>query len=160
MTGRTVELRPIDPGAAADLRDGGTGGLRWTDDGPYEGTREAAGMLAGAAAAGGYRPAWGMWAIVRTADGVAVGAVGFHGPPADRLVEIGYDLAPSARGNGHATEAVRLVTARALADRAAIAAVEATVEPANTPSQRVLERAGFHCVGHDDQGLLRYRRQA
>ncbi len=160
MADSTVELRVIGPEAAAELRAGGTGGLPWVADGPFEGTRDAAGMLARAAEDGLYQQAWGMWAIVRLADGAAVGAVGFHGPPSDGRVEIGYDLAPSARGNGHATDAVRLVTAHALADRAAVRVVEAAVEPGNAASQRVLERAGFRHTGRDGEGLLRYERQA
>ncbi|AXI78656.1 N-acetyltransferase [Peterkaempfera bronchialis] len=158
--GTAVELRPIGPEEAADLRAGGTGGIPWVADGPFEGTRDAAGMLLSAAEAGLYRPAWGLYAIVRRADGAAVGGIGFHGAPGDGRVEIGYDLATSARGNGHATEAVRLITAQALADRAAVTVVEAAVEPANLPSQRVLERAGFRRVGQDAEGLLRYERRA
>ncbi|MCD0482246.1 GNAT family N-acetyltransferase [Streptacidiphilus sp. ASG 303] len=158
--GAAVELRAIGPEEAADLHAGGTGGIPWVADGPYDGTRDAAGMLAKAAAAGLYRPEWGMWAVVRRSDGAAVGGIGFHGVPQDGRVEIGYDLAPSARGNGHATEAVRLVTALALASAEAVAVVEAAVESGNTPSQRVLERAGYRYVGRDGEGLLRYEHRA
>jgi len=48
--------------------------------------------------------------IVREPDGVLVGDAGFHGPPGpEGEVEIGYALAPPARGRGLATEAVRLL---------------------------------------------------
>ncbi|MFJ6211997.1 GNAT family N-acetyltransferase [Streptomyces sp. NPDC092296] len=160
LTGESVTLRSIDPAAAADLRSGGSGGLPWVPDGPYEGTRDAAAMLVQAAEAGCYRPEWGVYAIVRRGDGAAVGGIGFHGPPDGGRVEIGYDLAESARGSGHATEAVRLLTAWALADPAAVRVVVAAVEPGNGASQRVLERAGFERVGRDGAGLLRYERRA
>lgn len=47
-----------------------------------------------------------------------------------------------ARGRGLASRAVSLLSGWALSD-AGIARVEALVEPDNTASQRVLERAGF-----------------
>ena len=40
-------------------------------------------------------------------DGVVVGDCGWFGPPVDGVVDIGYGLAPSARGRGVGTEAVR-----------------------------------------------------
>jgi RimJ/RimL family protein N-acetyltransferase len=39
--------------------------------------------------------------ITRTADGKAIGGIGFKGQPIDGCVEVGYGLVPSARGNGY-----------------------------------------------------------
>jgi GNAT superfamily N-acetyltransferase len=48
-----------------------------------------------------------VWLIVRHADGRIVGDLGTHGPPgSDGCVEIGYSLAPSARGQGIGSAAV------------------------------------------------------
>ncbi|MFI2189520.1 GNAT family N-acetyltransferase [Streptomyces sioyaensis] len=78
--------------------------------------------------------------------GTALGSIGFHGPPDDEgFVEIGYDLSPSARGAGWATEAVRLLAGWAAA-HPEVRTVCALTEPENLPSQRVLERAGFRFV--------------
>ena len=48
----------------------------------------------------------GYYRITRLADGRAVGGIGFKGQPDGGCVEIGYGLAPSARGHGYAAEAV------------------------------------------------------
>ena len=42
----------------------------------------------------------------RTADGKAIGGIGFKGQPNNGCVEVGYGLVPSARGNGYAAEAL------------------------------------------------------
>jgi RimJ/RimL family protein N-acetyltransferase len=154
-TGR-LSLESITPAAAFELAAGGPGGFDWVPDGPFEGTRGAARMLLKQYETGALRPQWGMFAVVREADGLAVGAVGFHGvPDADGRAEIGYDLAESARGLGYATEALRALTAWGLSfDETRL--VQAGVEPANVPSQRVLERAGYRHTGTTDHGNLRY----
>lgn len=56
-------------------------------------------------------------------------------------VEIGYWLAPWARGRGLATEAVRRVTDYAF--QTGLYRVELLAAVGNEPSQRVAERAGF-----------------
>ncbi|MHA6761519.1 GNAT family N-acetyltransferase [Streptacidiphilus sp. PAMC 29251] len=146
----------ITPAAAAELAGGtGYGGFSWAPGGPYEGTRDACGMIVKAAGAGIYDPAWGAFAIIRLEDGAALGGAGFHGPPSLGSVEIGYDLAASARGHGFATEAVGLLTAYALADPE-VALVLAHTEPGNTASQAVLHRSGFLRDGANEDGLPRF----
>src|SRR5438094_7235788 len=87
------------------------------------------------------------YAIIRRADGLAVGDIGFHGPPGDaREVEIGYALVPQARGTGLATESVELLVRWALAEPG-VDAVTARVEPENSSSVRLLERVGFRADG-------------
>ncbi|WP_206315429.1 GNAT family N-acetyltransferase [Streptomyces sp. C1-2] len=155
-----LTLQGITPAAAADLAVGGPGGFAWVGDGPYEGegaeeagTRTAAGMLRQTYEAGTHRPEWGMFALVRREDGRAVGAMGFHGPPDEEgRVEVGYDLAPSARGHGYATEALRALASWAAA-REDVRTVFAKTAPANTASQAVLTRAGFTRV--PAEGVLR-----
>ena len=48
----------------------------------------------------------GHYRITRTADGKAIGGIGFKGQPDDGCVEVGYGLTPSARGHGYAAEAL------------------------------------------------------
>jgi RimJ/RimL family protein N-acetyltransferase len=68
-------------------------------------------------------------------------------------VEIGYDLAASARGHGYATEALRALSAWALA-RDDVRLLVATVDRDNVPSQRVVQRAGFVAVGGDEEEIF------
>ncbi|MPY34810.1 GNAT family N-acetyltransferase [Streptomyces adustus] len=156
-----LTLQGITPAAARDLRQGGDGGFEWIEGGPFEGTRDAAGMLVKAYEAGVHRPEWGVFALVRTEDGRAVGGMGFHGAPDEQgRAEIGYDLAEGARGRGYATEALRALSEWALA-RDDVRSLFATVERGNAPSQAVLSRAGFTRVDTDsahlaDDGELAY----
>src|SRR5204862_4412049 len=69
-------------------------------------------FLRATAAQGDQRP-FGYYRITRLADGLAIGGIGFKGQPDDGAVEIGYGLAPSARGNGYAAEAARALVALA-----------------------------------------------
>ncbi|MEU6457812.1 GNAT family N-acetyltransferase [Streptomyces sp. NPDC047065] len=150
-----LTLQGVTPAAATDLAAGGDGGFEWVGGGPFQGTRDAAGMLLKAYEGGVHRPEWGVFTLVRREDGLAVGGMGFHGPPdEDGRVEIGYDLAEAARGHGYATEALRALSAWALA-REEVTSVFATTEPANVASQAVITRAGFTRVA-GDEGQLAY----
>ncbi|MDL5202285.1 GNAT family N-acetyltransferase [Streptomyces sp. ALI-76-A] len=146
-----LTLQGVTPAAAADLRAGGDGGFAWLDGGPFEGTREAAGMVTKAYEAGTHRPEWGLFVLVRREDGRAVGGMGFHGvPDGEGRAEIGYDLVESARGQGYATEALRALSEWALA-RDDVRTLFAVVDRVNIPSQRLISRAGFTKVSEDDE---------
>ncbi|MGW3245870.1 GNAT family N-acetyltransferase [Streptomyces sp. NPDC001070] len=151
LTHERVVLREQLRDEAAQLADGKPAGLEWIDGGPGEGTIIAAGMTTIAAAAGVYAPGWGLFVIQRSDDGLALGGIGFHGPPSavDGVVEIGYDLSESARGAGWATDAV-LVLSRWALSRPEVRTVLATTDPGNRASQRVLARAGFGRVADRD----------
>jgi ribosomal-protein-alanine N-acetyltransferase len=56
--------------------------------------------------------------------------------------EVGYWLAPEARGAGHATRAVRLVSRWAF-QSLGLERIDLLVAAGNLPSQRVAERSGF-----------------
>jgi len=146
-----LTLQGVTPAAAADLVIGGTGGFEWIEGGPFQGTRDAAGAVVKAYKAGGHRPEWGMFVLVRAEDGRALGAIGFHGPPDEEgRAEIGYDLAEPARGHGYATEALRALSAWALA-REDVRMLFAAVERSNTSSQGVISRAGFGRVSEEEE---------
>ena len=63
--------------------------------------------------------------------------------------EIGYSIAPEARGNGYATEAVCLVTRRAFSE-SPLRKLIAYVHEDNVASRRVLDKAAYTA-----EGLLR-----
>ncbi|MEK9521728.1 GNAT family N-acetyltransferase [Streptomyces venezuelae] len=111
----------------------------WAADFPAAGDGVIAGLL-------GDRPAWlgayGHRLIVERAGGSVVGSIGLFWPPAEGVVEIGYGVVASRRGEGYATEATRALAAFALA-APDVHTVAATVELANPASVRVLEKAGF-----------------
>ena len=60
-------------------------------------------------------------------------------------MEIGFGLAPSARGHGYAAEALVGVVSIAAQHGLSRAVADTTTD--YTASQRTLERAGFHQVG-------------
>ncbi|WP_328362403.1 GNAT family N-acetyltransferase [Streptomyces sp. NBC_00445] len=146
-----LALEGVTPATAADLHTGGDGGFEWVDGEPFEGTRVASGMLVKAYEEGLLRPEFGVFVLVRREDGRAVGAMGFHAAPDDEgMVEIGYDLVEGGRGHGYATEALRALSAWALA-RDDVRRIIAKVDQGNLPSQGVVTRAGFERVGADEE---------
>jgi RimJ/RimL family protein N-acetyltransferase len=89
------------------------------------------------------------WAHVIELDGAAVGGVSAARRHVPGVAEIGYWVLERARGRGAATEATRLLT-HWLFEATNIERVQATVEPSNLASQRVLTKVGFQ-----REGLLR-----
>lgn len=147
-----LEFREVRPETAKQLRAGEPAGWTWIDGAPFEGTQTAANMIVASADTGVYKPGWGMYVIVRSDDALAVGGIGWHGPPSAGSVEVGYDLCVSARGNGYATEALRSVAGWALG-QPGVDVVTARTEEDNVASQRVMERAGFVRVETDEELL-------
>lgn len=87
-------------------------------------------------------------------DGAWVGAVDVRVTEKDPGEgELGYLLAPHARGRGLATTAVRAAAGWAL-DGLGLNRVQIRVEVGNTPSLRVAERAGFRAEGRLRQALV------
>ncbi|MDQ2852455.1 MAG: GNAT family N-acetyltransferase [Actinomycetota bacterium] len=124
----------------------------WANDFPFDGDLIAATMFLRATTALGDQQPFGHYVIIRTADGLAVGGTGFKGQPSNGTAEIGYGLAPSARGNGLAAEAARALVD--LAGEQGISRVTADTHKDNTASQRTLENAGFTKTGHNGDLLL------
>lgn len=86
--------------------------------------------------------AFTMYMIRENRSGLAIGGLGFFGPPDEQgCVEFGYGLVPSARGKGFATEVVCAALLFAGANGAVRAKADTT--PDNVASQRVLEKAGL-----------------
>jgi len=121
----------------------------WASDYPFEGDQAAIGAFLRATERNGEQRPFGYYQIRRQSDGQAVGGVGFKGPPDGGVVEIGYGLASSARGNGYATEAVRILVQ--LAAGLGVKTIRADHGLDNVASQRTLERAGFAQVKADSE---------
>jgi RimJ/RimL family protein N-acetyltransferase len=98
------------------------------------------GFLRATVAFGEQQP-FGYYRITRLSDRRAVGGLGFKGQPDGGRVEIGYGLAPSARGHGYAAEAVIALLSVAAGHRLSMVIAETTLD--NIASQRTLVRAGF-----------------
>lgn len=130
----------------------------WVSDYPTEGGRVAARMLLRQIARGEYTPGFGMYQVRRVTDGLVIGNVGFHGAPHRCAVEIGFDMAESARCSGSATSAVRCLVNWALS-QPTVRSVVAKTTPDNIASQRVLVKAGFDIdadASSESDGMLRF----
>jgi RimJ/RimL family protein N-acetyltransferase len=143
-----LELHAIDVAEAERIvaRSAGPADA-WADDFPFEGDLGAVGGFLRATAALGEQRPFGYYRITRRSDGRAVGGIGFKGQPDDGCVEIGYGLAPSARGHGYAAEAV--IALLSVATDHGLSRVIADTALDNIASQRTLMRAEFRLVSTD-----------
>jgi len=106
---RTARLivHPIDELEARRIHERAPqSGDAWAADYPFEGDLAAIGGFLRATEQNGEQRPFGYYLIRRQSDGLAIGGVGFIGRPDGEVVEIGYGLAPSARGQGYAAEAL------------------------------------------------------
>jgi RimJ/RimL family protein N-acetyltransferase len=91
--------------------------------------------------------------ILHKADRVAIGGIGFHGPPDEAgMVEIGYNIIPAYEGQGYATEMARRVIDWAF-QTPGIERITAQCLDDNIGSIRVLEKVGMHRLPPEDQML-------
>jgi ribosomal-protein-alanine N-acetyltransferase len=94
---------------------------------------------------------WLLWAVATRRDGVAIGHVGFHGPPGVNALrdvaalEIGYAVDEPYRGHRYASEAVGALMDWAVANGGPVRFL-ASISPANAPSLAVARRLGFREV--------------
>ncbi|MDF0528848.1 GNAT family N-acetyltransferase [Tsukamurella sp. 8F] len=97
-------------------------------------------------------PVFTLYMIRRRDDHIAIGGIGYFGPPdPDGRVRIGYGVVPAARRRGFATEALRAAIAFA-ADRGA-ATIAADTLAGNSASQKVLIKAGLSEVARSGSVL-------
>ena len=90
---------------------------------------------------------YAMWLMeLKDRPGTVVGDFCFKGMQPDGMVEIGYGLREGFCGKGYMTEAVKTVSAWALA-RQGVSRVEAETAPENRASQRLLAACGFLATG-------------
>jgi ribosomal-protein-alanine N-acetyltransferase len=135
----------------------------WADDFPAAGDVFIAGGLhrgeIDQEPRSGGQALWGHHQVIETSSGLVVGGIGFHGPPKDGEVEIGYDIVPTRQGRGYATEAVSTLVSLALT-MPEVVAVVASTDADNVASQRVLEKAGFQLVDRSDGRRYRIERSS
>ncbi len=139
-----VTIRPVTRRFAQDVLDGGPA-LREFEEGSLHARLPQAMDIAIRAINSGAAVALPVvWLIIRPTDGRILGDIGTHGPPDNQgCVEIGYSLAPSARGQGIGTAAVTAFVRR-LAQEPGIRRITAVTGAQNTASRLLLERQGFH----------------
>ncbi len=97
---------------------------------------------------------YAMWMIEKS-DGTPVGDLCFKGLEPGRNPEIGYGILEACRGQGYATEAVRLALQWAF-QHPEINAVEAETAPDNSASRNVLLKCGFQETGTTGEDGPRY----
>ena len=153
LTDGVVGVRPLAPGdvpaIVAACQDPEI--PRWTGlPSPY--TREDAHRFL-AVSATEARAGSGVALAVAGPDGALIGTVGLFELRGGGTGELGYWTAAHARGRGSAVRAVVLVRDWAVT-ALGVDALEILAHPANVPSQRVAERAGFAATG----ALRRHRR--
>jgi len=147
-------LHPVDSAEAGRIRNRTpTAEDQWADDYPFDGDIVALGAFVAAGERYGEQRPFGYYRITQRSDGQAIGGIGFKGAPDNGVVEVGYGLAPSARGHGFAAEALSALTTAAASH--GVARVRADTAPDNVASRRTLERAGFVRVVAD-ANLFRY----
>jgi RimJ/RimL family protein N-acetyltransferase len=96
----------------------------------------------------GNRWRWYQFALELRLDGVMIGDCGFHLLEADRRqAEIGFTIAYKYQGFGYGSEAVIRVLDY-LFEEMELHRVQATCDPENLSSVRLLERVGFRREGH------------
>jgi len=84
--------------------------------------------------------------VADAADDSLLGSIGAHMAQSEGRSDVGYWLAPRARGRGVMTRAVRLLS-RWLFENLPVERIEITIEPANAASRRVAEQAGYTFEG-------------
>jgi [ribosomal protein S5]-alanine N-acetyltransferase len=103
-------------------------------------------------------PVWGARLFVTGDPPELVGWGGFKGPPAEGVVELGYEIAAARQGRGLATAATRAMLAEAFADDRVTEVIAHTL-PERNASTRVLEKTGFGYAGEvaeDGEVVWRY----
>lgn len=125
----------------------------WAEDYPMEGDKRAClAYLRQLPVIGGPSRShpFGYYQIL--VSGRVVGGIGFHGPPRDGLVEVGYGVVPEVRRQGVATEALRQILDVA-AGFEQVKRVCGRTTPDNLASQRVMLGVGMQLVGRDPDFL-------
>ncbi|GAB3299219.1 GNAT family N-acetyltransferase [Hymenobacter tenuis] len=117
-------------------------------------------LTAGGRTAAGW---YGWYAILRAGQeapvNTIIGTGGFHGPPVNGSVEIGFSIADDWRNQGLGTELVAGLVRHA-ADTELVRHLTARTTPENSGAQRILEQNGFRPTTTlpDEDGRLHFER--
>jgi RimJ/RimL family protein N-acetyltransferase len=94
-----------------------------------------------------------VWFIVEKDKNIVIGSIGFRAmPDKNGVVEIGFEIDPTFRQKGYATEAVKVLTGWILSQND-IQKVIAECERDNNPSVRVLEKVGMQKTSIKDNKI-------
>jgi RimJ/RimL family protein N-acetyltransferase len=138
---RVRRLRPDDLDDFAALT-GDPIVTRWMDDGQPL-SRETTARWIEISLANYAARGWGCFGVTSKADDRLLGFAGFARPPArPGVVELIYAFAPSVWGRGYATEVAAGLVAFGFTE-AGLTRIEATIDPDNAASRRVLAKAGM-----------------
>jgi RimJ/RimL family protein N-acetyltransferase len=149
LTTARLVLRELKAAQVAVLLDDTVRSDEWVADYPLPGSKNAATGF-GRRTADQMRHGFGMYHLVRGSDGLVLGEMGFHQPPNDGVVEVGFGLAESGRSEGYATEALTELVRWAFKQPGVDQIVARTLS-SNTPAQGVLTRTGFRYVSPDGE---------
>lgn len=148
-----LRLSALDIPAAQAIVAGTREGQFWHVEFPRDDDRDAAAMVVGQGETG-----FGCLVIVEKVSGLAVGTIGFCGPPDETgTVMIGFGLVEAVRGQGYATEALRGLVDYACAQPAVRTIIADSLQH-NAAAHRVLEKAGF-CRTHAAEDAYWYAMQ-
>lgn len=134
-------------------RDPAAGDPPWAPGYPLEGdTRACVVYVSQLPIEGGSGAAneFGYYQILE--GGVVVGGIGFHGPPREGIVEVGYGVVPGVRGRGVATRAL-LCMAELARSTGRVSRMIGRTTPDNVASQRVMKAVGMRQSGRDEEFL-------
>ncbi|MHB1314876.1 MAG: GNAT family N-acetyltransferase [Christensenellales bacterium] len=91
------------------------------------------------------------WMIVKKENRQVIGDIGFHGKPNEKgEVEVGFGLVEDQRRKGYGTEAL-LAMMDWIRKEESVKAVIANCLLNNAPSARILQKAGLHETGRDNE---------
>jgi RimJ/RimL family protein N-acetyltransferase len=142
-----LRIRPAHPDDASAWHAIRNAAGPWQS--PIQSVAAASALLAEMASQPPFTPGWRQ--LILEEDGVIVGDIGLNWPTQGDYAEIGFELAPSARGRGLSCRAVRLL-AGWLLDAAGLRGVVAITSRENHSAIAALEDAGL--LPASDQGLL------
>jgi RimJ/RimL family protein N-acetyltransferase len=150
-----LEIRLLDRSGAERVMRGARArdpqrDLPWAKGYPLDGDARACAAYVNQIVPGTTTNPFGYYQIL--IDGVVVGGIGFHGPPRDGLVEVGYGVVPDYRRRGVATEALRRLLELAVS-LDGVRRVCGRVGEDNVPSQKVMAAVGMQLVGRDPDFL-------
>ena len=100
---------------------------------------------------------WNVWYAILRATGKSpatlVASGGFLAPPDEAgVTETGFSVVADYRGHGYATEMVKALTLWAFTDHR-VNTIIAHTSTHNIASRNVLDRTGFHLIGHEVENL-------
>ena len=147
LTSARLILRELTVAQVAALLDPDARSDEWAEGYPMPGSRNAATGF-GRRGPDDLRFGFGMYHLVRAADGLVIGEMGFHQPPSAGSTEVGFGVIESVRGHGYAGEALAELSRWAFSQVGVDEIVARTLAD-NTPARNLLSRLGFAHTGQD-----------